>query len=1314
MSIASKKPRVFISYSRKDGEDYATELREKLLNAGIPLWQDRVGMEGGKDWWHQIRDALDNVEFMVLVMTPEALKSDVIRKEWRYARLQGVCVYPVKGVPDDELGYSTLPRWMRDMHWYTLEHEWQKFTSDLNTKCDTPRVPFMCDDLPDNFVNRPDEFEDIINQILNDEREEPVAITAALRGAGGFGKTTLARAICHDDRVQQAFDDGILWVTLGEDVSQSELISKLLDLIETLSGERPQFENLEATKTRFVELLADRDMLIVIDDAWKASHTRPFTQGGERCTRLITTRDESTLPSGTQKIVVESMKTGEAVELLSSGLEAKTDEKETLNDLAEKLGEWALILKITNGVIKERVEREQTLAQALDHVYKVLDKRGIFGLNLKTSTDDRREAAQTTLDLSLESLDDEDRKRAIELAIFPEDVNIPLLTVTQLWNVNADLDDLDTEELCERLFDRSLLVDYSLTEQYIRLHDVVRAYLIRRADNKLPSIHQALLEQYKTHYSITQWSDLPNDEPYLWDWLAYHLTEALQRDELVQTVKDLHYIAKKTYLRQIFAVESDLQVAELQNPDDQQLARLTRIIVNAGHVLNQCETADEVLLTLRYRLEHSDLLTDLLPDSLQPATPRIEPIVSLKNRYHSALYRTLSGHRGYINVVSISHNDRYIASGSNDRTVKVWDAQSGLLLHNLEGHVGRVNVVSISHNDRYIASGSHDRTIKVWDAQSGLLLHNLEGHSRGRVNVVSISHNDRYIASGSYDRTIKVWDAQSGLLLHNLEGHVDKIETIAISHNDRYIVSGSYDRTIKVWDAQSGLLLHNLEGHVDKIETIAISHNDRYIASGSYDQTIKVWDAQSGLLLHNLEGHIDKIETIAISHNDRYIVSGSHDRDRTIKVWDAQSGLLLHNLEGHIGKVNVVSISHNDRYIVSGSHDRDRTIKVWDAQSGLLLHNLEGHTRSVSTVAISHNDHYIVSGSHDHTIKVWDAQSIHQTENLAMHNNSIYSLAVSHDDQFVVSGSSERTVKVWDAQSGLLLHNLDEHTSSINSIAISHNDHFIVSASRDSTIKVWDTQSGLLLHDLEGHTRSVITIAISHNDRFIVSGSHDRTIKVWDAQSGVLIQSLRGHGSGINDIAISHDNHFIVSASKNHSLKVWDMQSGLLIHNLKGHSNRINNVTISHNNHCIISSSQDDNSLKIWDVQFGKLIHDLEGYSKMVNPVKISHNDHFIVSASHTSQKHRLNVWDTQSGLLLHSLEGHQGKISAISISFDERFIISASYDREIKVWEIEHGTCVSTFYNEYPIQTITWAHNSYGIYAGDSGGMVFFLRFVP
>src|SRR5260370_23207556 len=87
---------VFISYARSDGRAIAAEVRERLQVEGIPLSQDVVSMEGGHDRWSQITEALNHVEFMALVITPNALQSDTIRKEWHYARQEGVCIYPIK------------------------------------------------------------------------------------------------------------------------------------------------------------------------------------------------------------------------------------------------------------------------------------------------------------------------------------------------------------------------------------------------------------------------------------------------------------------------------------------------------------------------------------------------------------------------------------------------------------------------------------------------------------------------------------------------------------------------------------------------------------------------------------------------------------------------------------------------------------------------------------------------------------------------------------------------------------------------------------------------------------------------------------------------------------------------------------------------------------------------------------------------------------------------------------------------------------------------------------------------------------------
>jgi WD40 repeat protein len=803
-SNAGRAPRAFISYARTDGERFAAQLWIRLEAEHIPLWQDRVGMEGGRDWWQQISEALDVVEFMVLVMTPSAMRSETVRKEWRYARQQGVCVYPVKGAPD--LDFNSLPHWMRSAHFYDLDYEWQKLINDLNTRCQQARVPFMVEDLPVDYVARPQEFEALIDTLLDQQREEPVAITAALRGAGGYGKTTMAKALCHDERIQQAFDDGILWVTLGE--NPGNLVGKVEDLIYLLNKERPGFTGIDAAGARLTELLADRDILLVVDDVWDAMHLKPFLQGGKRSARLVTTRNEDVLPATAKSLVVDAMQPGEAVQLLSFGLQPgpfTANEMLALRALVARLGEWALLLKLANAVLRDRVGRGEALANALAYLNKALDKRGLTAFDA-ANAQDRNAAVSATLHVSFELLHAGQYAHYQELAVFPEDVDIPLATLQRLWGATGGLDDFETEELCQTLYRHSLLLTFDLATRTIRLHDVIRSYLQKAVGNALPALHAHLLDAY----ALTRWADLPDDEPYLWDHLAGHLVAAGRLEELLANVKDLRYLAHKTLVRTAYAAEADLAFAEQGVPADVPLRLLKRNFANMGHLLNRCNTYHDLAAVLYSRLVHLQELSDLCQafeqDIPHPYLASWHPLPDLPD---PALIRTFVGHRGEVRGCAISPAGDYIVSASRDQTLKVWDAHTGEELRTLRGHTSEVHGCAISPLGDIIISASDDNTLKVWDAHTGEERLTLRGHT-SEVHGCAISPLGDIIISASDDNTLKVWDARTGEERRTLRGHTAGVHGCAISPAGDTIVSASSDNTLKVWDARTGACLRTL------------------------------------------------------------------------------------------------------------------------------------------------------------------------------------------------------------------------------------------------------------------------------------------------------------------------------------------------------------------------------------------------------------------------------------------------------------------------------------------------------------------------
>lgn len=203
-------------------------------------------------------------------------------------------------------------------------------------------------------------------------------------------------------------------------------------------------------------------------------------------------------------------------------------------------------------------------------------------------------------------------------------------------------------------------------------------------------------------------------------------------------------------------------------------------------------------------------------------------------------WQTLIGHEDAVLSVAIAPNGQTVASGSRDKTIKIWNLETGTLIRTLRGHSEAVNTVSFSDNGNLIASGSSDKTISIWDVQTGESIRTLYGHS-DNVESVVFSPDSQTLASSDRDKTIVIWDLVTGELIRRLEGEKNLERPVAITPNGQAITSGSMEKTIRIWDLKTGEPIRSLEGHTDTVEAVAFSPDGKTLVSGSIDKTVKVW-----------------------------------------------------------------------------------------------------------------------------------------------------------------------------------------------------------------------------------------------------------------------------------------------------------------------------------------------------------------------------------------------------------------------------------------------------------------------------------------
>jgi hypothetical protein len=425
----------------------------------------------------------------------------------------------------------------------------------------------MAPALPSDFVPRPLEFNALKKHLLNAEGGA-VGITAALRGAGGYGKSTLAKALAHDPEIQKAYSDGILWVELGD--RPKNLLSIVSDLIEILTGVRPGVENLNSAAAKLGEALGDRRFLLIVDDVWREQDLRPFLQNGANTTRLITTRVSDVLPANALRQKVDAMQAQEALALLASALplDQVSAQKLELNKLAARLGEWALLLKLVNRFLQVRVlDSRQQLSQAIAGVNVRLDEKGLVAFDARDETD-RSKAVARTIGVSLELLGSKWSSRYFELGVFPEDVDVSLGIVSRFWAETGGLKSVETEDLLVELHRLSLLLDLDLEQRTFRLHDIVRYFLRDRAGtNGLIVQHQYLLKALDTGNGSEQADQLTWRYFYL--YRLHHLSEAKDSQKVDALLLDPGWLMKKlTAIGRPEALVADYEqfgIGEVQN-----------------------------------------------------------------------------------------------------------------------------------------------------------------------------------------------------------------------------------------------------------------------------------------------------------------------------------------------------------------------------------------------------------------------------------------------------------------------------------------------------------------------------------------------------------------------------------------------------------------------------------------------------------------------------------------------------------------------------------------------------------------------------
>jgi WD40 repeat protein len=628
------------------------------------------------------------------------------------------------------------------------------------------------------------------------------------------------------------------------------------------------------------------------------------------------------------------------------------------------------------------------------------------------------------------------------------------------------------------------------------------------------------------------------------------------------------------------------------------------------------------------------------------------------------------GHELAVVTLSVSADSNYVATGSKDKSIKLWEIKTGREIRSFLGHEMTVTTVRFTPNGKYLISGSNDKTVRIWEVATGKNVTTI--YVNDYIHQVATDPAMKYIVVGGYSDSghpdsAMIYDFKTKLLVKKI--HVNSRSAglnIQFSPDGHYLAFGEDNHMVNIYDTKTWKQTYRFqqdEGWCGGcLAAFSFSPDSKYVFVGSYKAPLKQYELATQKLVASFEESCPELTSLVVSKDGKRLARAS---ENNITVWDISTHVKIADFDApEKGLFHEIEFEHDGKGLWISSDNN--TAFRYNFRNKASDKSLTGFLNQRDPGGLNYDPNFY-----------WQA-------NIARFLRFKNSILITNDGKSLIKGRFGTKLRRWDIATGKPMMEYVGHQKTPLAYTLTKDGKRMASGDGDGRIYIWDVAKGDTLLRIDAYRDPIFDIRYNHNETQLISCSWDARVKIHDVRTGKMLSVIDFQNTAAYVAAFHPSDLYIITGKLDHSLQLFEIDTRKEVRNFIGHTNIISMIQISSDAKTLLSSSW-DGSIRLWDIASGLMTKKFTTNTGPIYTALFHQSDQTIFAAG---ADRVIREWNIQTGTVTRSFEGHQADITSLQFTPDKKILISHSVDGVTKLWDLSTN---KEFFEHIHVGTNNW-----------------------